>query len=422
VDDLGWADVGCYGSTFYHTPNLDRMAAQGMKFTSAYTAGSVCSPTRASILTGRYPARVNITDYLPGLKPPRGGWSTPEDLNQLPLEEVTLAEELRRRGYQTFYAGKWHLGGKGFGPTEQGFEIVGEDDEDSDWKKNPLASDRLTGTAIRFLENRDQARPFLLYLSYHKVHTPILPYPKHIGDYEQAAAKLSLSVAEPLPERGGKSRSRQDDPAYASEVQAVDDHVGQLLGKIESLGLATNTVFVFFSDNGGLCTRKSPGPTCNLPLRAGKGWLYEGGVRVPLILHAPGLVGPGSESNVPVISTDFFPTFLELAGLPLQPGLHQDGVSFAPLLRGEDALAREPLYWHYPHYHGSTWEPGGAIRQGDWKLIEFFTEGKAELYNLRSDLGERLNLASRNPEKVKELLSLLVDWRKAVGARMPVRP
>lgn len=423
VDDLGWADLGCYGSSFYDTPNLDQLARDGIRFTSAYTAASICSPTRASILTGRHPVRVNITDWIPGMKSPRNGWKTPEDLSALPLEEVTLAEELGRHGYQTFYAGKWHLGKAqdGTGPASQGFEVVKDESFSADWRKNPLTSNRLTGAAIDFLKSRDTERPFLLYLSFHKVHTPIISYPAHIAKYEARAGRLQPTTADPIPEHKGLSLPRQQNPSYASMVRAVDDHVGQLRAALRELGLERNTVFIFFSDNGGLCTKKKPGPTCNLPLRSGKGWLYEGGIRVPLIVRAPGRVKPGTETGVPVVSTDFFPTLLELAGLPPRPDLHRDGVSFVPLLQGASKLGRDTLYWHYPHYHGSTWAPGGAIRQGDWKLIEFFTEGTHELYNLKDDLGEQHDLASRRPEKARELLAALKAWRAEIGAQMPTR-
>jgi len=422
VDDLGWADLGCYGSPFHETPNVDRLAAEGVRFTDAYSAASVCSPTRASLLTGRHPVRVGITDWIPGMKAPRDGWQTPADRGELPLEEVTVAEVLQSQGYQTFYAGKWHLGGDGFGPGEQGFEVVKDETFSQDWKKNPRSSDRLTQAAIEFLETRDPDRPFLLYLSYHKVHTPILPYPDHIERYQHKAAQLEPLTAEPIAERHGQSRARQDDPEYASEVTAVDDHVGTLRNRLQELGLTADTVVIFFSDNGGLCTRGRPGPTCNLPLRSGKGWLYEGGIRVPLIVFAPGRMTPGLTCGVPVDSTDMFPTLLDLAGLPLRPELHRDGVSLASLLEGGKTLPRNALYWHYPHYHGSTWEPGGAIRMGDWKLIEFFTEDTVELYDLAADPGELNNRAAQEPETTAELRAALADWRREVNAQMPTPP
>lgn len=420
VDDLGWADLGCYGSTFYETPNLDRFAASGVRFTNAYSAGSVCSPTRASLMTGRYPARVGITDYLPGLPGTGEKLVTPADRDELPLQELTVAEALKEHGYRTFYGGKWHLGGKGFEPQQQGSDVY-VDAENGNWQKDPLESDRLTNAALEFIGEEDPARPFFSYISFHKVHTPILPYPKHIGRFREKAGTLP-TAPEPTPERNGLTRARQDDPEYASEVAAVDGHVGRVLARLDELGIADETVVIFMSDNGGLSTRSRPGPTANLPLRAGKGWLYEGGIRIPLLVRAPGVTTAGAVCDVPVVTTDFFPTVLELAGLPPLPARHVDGVSLVPVLKDcgrGDALRREAIYWHYPHYHGSTWAPGGAVRAGNWKLIELFEDGATELYDLVSDPGERRDLSREQPEKRDELLRRLRDWRREVGAAMP---
>ena len=437
VDDLGWADVGCFGSTFHETPNIDALAESGMKFTSGYAACPVCSPTRASILTGRHPVRVNITDWIPGAS--ASGAHNPrfkqiEDRDELALEEVTIAEELKKNGYDTFFAGKWHLGGEGFLPTEQGFDVnVGGHHRGSppggyyspfrnpylpNAKNSEYLTERLTKESIQFLESQNDS-PFLLYLSYYNVHTPIQPYKKRIDHYKKKANdEFGDTVVAPKQERRGVSRMRQDNPDLASMVAAVDDSVGRILGKLDELKLVDNTVVIFFSDNGGLCTKPTAGPGCNLPLRSGKGWLYEGGIREPMIVRAPGVTAPGTDCDVSVISTDFFPTMLELAGLPLQPDLHSDGTSLLPLLKGE-TTEREPLYWHYPHYHGSTWTPGAAVRAGDWKLIELYEFGETELYNVRLDIGESKNLSDSMPEKTRELQSLLTSWQKRLGAQMP---
>ncbi len=438
VDDLGWADLGCTGSTFYETPNIDRLCASGMKFTDGYAACPVCSPTRASIMTGRHPVRVDITDWIPGMSASRAKdakFRQVEDRDNLALEEVTIAEVLKQHGYQTFFAGKWHLGGEGHWPTDQGFDVnVGGCDKGSPpggyyapWTNPNLQArhegeyltERLTDESVGFLQRRDAKRPFLLYLSYYNVHTPITPYKKRYAHFEEKASRLFTDETPSAQEHEGKSRLRQDNAPYASMIAAVDDSVGRILAKLEDLRLAEETVVFFFSDNGGLCTLRNPGPTCNLPLRSGKGWLYEGGVREPTIIRAPGVTKPGSVCRTPVVSMDFFPTMLELAGLPLMPERHADGVSLVPLLKGGDALPPRPLWWHYPHYHGSTWTPGASIRDGDWKLIEFYHWGKVELYNLKDDLGERHDLSEKDPAKTRELLDKLHALQKQFGAKMP---
>jgi len=282
-------------------------------------------------------------------------------------------------------------------------------------------TERLTEESLKFLEQRDPSRPFLLYLSFYNVHAPITPYKKWYDHFKKKAERLFSDPTPTRPEHEGVSRLRQDNPAYASMVKAVDDAVGAVLTKLDQLQLADNTVVFFFSDNGGLCTLRRPGPTCNLPLRAGKGWLYEGGIREPLIVRAPGVTRPGSVCDTPVVSMDFFPTMLELAGLPLMPDKHCDGVSLVPLLSGRGQLPPRTFYWHYPHYHGSTWTPGAAIRDGNWKLIEFYHWETVELYNLKDDLGEQHDLSRQFPEKTKELLGKLHAWQKRLHAKMPQR-
>ncbi len=443
VDDLGWADVGCNGSAFHETPHIDALAQSGMRFTNGYAAASICSPTRASILTGRHPVRVGITDWIPGASPPKSGnnrFLKLEDRNELALEEVTIAEKLKDNGYATFFAGKWHLGNEGFWPEDQGFDInIGGHDRGSPpggyyapWKnprleakeKGEYLTERLTEESIQFLTDHDEEKPFLLYLSYYNVHTPIQPYEKVINHFtEKAAEMFPDETPEPIPEKKAQSRARQDNPEFASMVAAVDQSVGDILRALENQGLAESTAVFFFSDNGGLCTRPGGGgrvgPTSNLPLRAGKGWLYEGGIREATLARVPGVTTAGSVCIEPVMSTDFFPTMLELADLVLDPELHPDGESLMPLLRGGERKTPRSLHWHYPHYHGSGWAPGAAIRDGRWKLIEFWEYDEVELYDLGLDEREEENLAEENPEKVKELREKLAKWQSEIGAKKP---
>jgi arylsulfatase A-like enzyme len=435
VDDLGWADIGVNGSSYHETPHIDALAASGMRFTNGYAAASICSPTRAALMTGRHPVRVNVTDWIPGAKEPKNSrFQHVHDANELALSEVTIAEVLRDAGYQTFFAGKWHLGSKGFLPTDQGFDInIGGHHRGgppggyySPWtnpylkakKDGEYLTERLTKESIGFVEKRDLERPFLLYLSYYNVHTPIQPYKKRIQHYKDKAAKLFTEPVQPIVEHSALSRPRQDNPEFASMVAAVDDSVGAIVAALERLELSGDTTIIFTSDNGGLCTKSKPGPTSNQPLRSGKGWLYEGGIRVPWIVRAPGITKAGSTSAAPIVSMDAFPTILELAGLPVQPTLHTDGQSLLPLLRGEPAGKRS-LQWHYPHYHGSTWAPGAAVREGDWKLISFYEYDKVELYNLKDDIGEHKNLAASHPEVVERLQKRLVTWQGQHKATMP---
>jgi len=438
VDDLGWADLGCYGSTFHETPNIDALARSGMQFQTAYTACPVCSPTRASIVTGRHPVRVDVTDWIPGSRKKLNQnpkFLHVDDRNDLALDEVTFAEVLRDNGYQTFFAGKWHLGDEGHWPTEQGYDFnIGGNHKGSPpggyyapWTNPTLEAkengeyltERLTEESIRFLENRDKDRPFLLHLCYYNVHTPITPYEKRVEHFEKKAESLFQTETPKIVEHNAVSRARQDNPAYASMVSAVDKSLGDILSKLDQLRLTDNTVVFFFSDNGGLCTSRRMGPTSNLPLRSGKGWLYEGGVRSPMIVRAPGVTREGTQTDVPVVSMDFFPTMLELAGLPSMPKLHADGKSLMPLLKQSDTPEKRTFFWHYPHYHGSTWTPGASMREGDWKLIEFYEHEKVELYNLAEDPGEQRDLSQERPEKLKQLRGKLRDWQKKMNAKMP---
>jgi arylsulfatase A len=419
VDDLGWRDLGCYGSTFYETPNIDSLASQGMRFTNAYAACPVCSPTRASILAGKYPARLRLTDWIPGRKQwPAAKLLTPEFNQQLPLHEVTIAEALKAAGYTSASIGKWHLGDVPFYPDKQGFDLniagtrrgsptsyFGPFDLPGlhGGSSDDYLTERLSDAAEKFVEeNKD--RPFFLYLPEFAVHLPLEARKRIIERYR---AKANLN--EP-----------QHDPVYAAMVDSVDQAVGRLMRKLDELKIAGRTVLFFFSDNGGLVYegRRRDNVTSNIPLRAGKGHLYEGGVREPMIVRWPGMVKPGATCDTPVISVDFLPTILEAAGIKDRPQ-HLDGVSITPLLKRAGKLERDALFWHYPHYSNQGGVPSGAVRKGDFKLIEFYEDGRLELYNLKEDIGEHRNLVRKFPERAAELHELLKRWRASVNAVMP---
>ncbi|MEM7230824.1 MAG: sulfatase [Planctomycetota bacterium] len=440
VDDLGYMDLSCYGSSFYETPNLDRLAASGLRWTQGYAAHPVCSPTRAALMTGKNPARLRITDWIPGQNPKNRPLVTPNDRHQLALEEVTIAERMRSAGYKTFFAGKWHLGSRGYFPEDQGFDInKGGHHKGSPPGgyyapyKNPKLKngpdgeylpDRLTNETIQFIEAQqkpggsEEAKPFFAYLSFYTVHTPIQASKKHFAKFREKAAKLPKLSQTQRREHHGFSKLRQDDARYASMIYAMDENVGRVLAKLDELRLTDSTVVVFTSDNGGLSTLHRAGrPTSNLPLRAGKGWCYEGGIRVPWIIRAPGVTKPGSTSATPIYSADLYPTLLELAGLDLDPKQHADGLSLVPVLRG-GTVERKSLVWHYPHYHGSAWRPGSAIRAGRYKLIEFYETNTVELYDLESDLEEMKDLASSDPKRATALRKMLHEYLESVGAQM----
>ena len=441
VDDLGYMDVGANNpDTFYETPHIDRLAASGMRFTDAYAANPVCSPTRYSIMTGRYPTRVGATNWFSGERAARFRPAPLHD--RMPLEEVTLAEALREAGYRTFFAGKWHLGPTAeYWPEHQGFEV-----NRGGWSRggpygpgkyfppygNPRLEDgpegehlpdRLATEALTFIEAHRE-EPFLAYVAFYSVHTPLVGRPDLIAKYEKKIETLGLAGKEgfadeeqiwPVEEQR-RVRIVQKHAVYAAMVEAMDQAVGKVLDGLEALGLAESTVVLFMSDNGGLSTSEGS-PTSNLPLRGGKGWIYEGGIREPYLVRAPGVTTPGTVCHEPVISTDFYPTILDLVGLPARPEQHQDGVSLRPLLEGGTSLPREALFWHYPHYHGSTWTPGGAIRAGDWKLIELDEYDEVELYDLGDDLGERNDLSAEHPETRARLLETLHEWQRTLGAQ-----
>jgi len=413
ADDLGWVDLACYGHDFHETPNLDRLAAEGMRFTDAYTASCVCSPTRSSIMTGKYPARNDLTIWLGG----RGGAPA---VDHMALEEVTLAEALKEQGYATCHVGKWHLGGPPYYPQHQGFDVnIAGTSAGSpaggyflpnkmvlkDMKPGTYLTDRLTDECLALIE-ANRRRPFFIYTAYHTVHTPIQGRRDLIEHYQK---KLKPG--------------QQYNPTYAAMVHCLDENVGRILAKLDELKLVQNTLVVFFSDNGGFSHSggRKNNVTSNRPLRRGKGYCYEGGHRVPLIARLPGTVPAGAVCRTPVISTDFYPTILELVGAEPKPQQHADGLSILPLLKHPAApLKRTTLYWHYPHNSPQGGTPSGAIRQGDLKLIEFFDDGRLELYNLADDLGELHDLSEKIPEKTRELHDELKAWRKSVDAKMPL--
>ncbi len=441
ADDLGWRDLGCYGSTFYETPHLDRLARAGMRFTDAYASCPVCSPTRVSVMTGKYPARLNTTDWFGAPQPDTAHrhWTRDKPLLPAPyvdhvlLEETTIAEALGETGYRTFFAGKWHLGGEGHYPEDQGFarNAGGHDkgsppggyfapygnpklDDGPEGEYLPLRLARETSAFIQ----QDSDAPFLAFLSLYSVHTPLQARRARISYYRRKARALHDERTMWGEEGDRRVRPVQDHAVYAAMVEAMDEAVGMVLDAIDAAGVADNTLVIFTSDNGGLSTSEGH-PTSNRPLRAGKGWLYEGGIRVPLILRGPG-VQAGGVCRVPVTSTDFFPTLLSLAGMPPQPVQHPDGIDLTPVLSGAPTLKRDALFWHYPHYGNQGGSPGAAIRMGDWKLIEFFEDGRVELYNLREDIGEQHDLSTSHPEKVAELRARLKTWQQAVDARFPI--
>ena len=485
VDDLGWSDLQCYGSRFHETPHINDLAKNGVRFTQAYAACHVCSPTRASILTGKYPARLHLTDWLPGRKDyPFQKLVAPTYKQQLPHDELTLAEALKEKGYQTAHIGKWHLGEETFGPTSQGFDIQvprwnkgwpktgfhapfaleGLEDKPGDY-----LTDRLTDEAEQFIEaNRE--KPFFLYLSHFAVHDPIHGRDDLVKHYaakrqsmESASGadfvlegnpddpsplsrdELTKKIGMPawssykiLPQRTVKIKQHQDNVQFASMLTAMDESMGRIVAKLKALQLDENTIIVFFSDNGGMSAANFGNParvvgknqldaayaTSNLPLRGAKGWLYEGGIRVPMIVKLPKVTVKGFDCDVPVISNDLYPTILQLAGLPARPEQHCDGISLAGLLNGtRQSLERTSLFWHFPHYsnHGMQ-SPGAAIRKGDYKLLEYFENGSVQLFNLKDDIGEQQDLSVTEPSKVAELKQSLHRWQEDVGAqRMATR-
>jgi len=396
TDDLGINDLGCYGRREHRTPHLDRLAAQGMRFTAAYCAQPICSASRAAILTGKHPARLHLTTYLPGRPDcPSQPLLHPLINQQLPLEEKTLAEYLKAAGYATACIGKWHVGGRGFGPLEQGFDMYhpGRANTKPSATEGGKGEYDLTRATIEFIETHRQ-QPFFVYLAH---NTPHIPY----------TAK---------PELIAKNQGTFE-PVYAAVIESLDDTVGRLLTRLDELQLAANTLVVFTSDNGGLHVPEGPHEriTHNTPYRAGKGFLDEGGLRIPAIVRFPGRIAAGRVVDTPVVNTDWVPTLLELAGAPVPAGL--DGVSLAPFLLGRTAAPQRLFFWHFPHYTNQGSRPAGAVRDGQWKFIENYEDQGAELYDLSSDVSETRNVADRHPDRVRQMRVALAAWCKATNVQ-----
>lgn len=420
VDDLGAHDLGYSGSTFHRTPNIDKLAAQGTRFTAAYSACTVCSPTRASLLTGQYPARLHLTDWISGHERPHAKLRVPDWTQHLDRSEVNLARVFHQAGYTTAAIGKWHLGGPEFYPDRQGFDVnIGGTDRGQppsyhapyriatlpEGPPGEFLTDRESAEACAFIEmNRN--RPFFLYLAHYGVHTPLMGKASVIQRYQAQANPAAA----------------QHNPTYAALLESVDDSVGRLRAKLEDLHLAERTMLIFTSDNGGLILGGTNAPTSNSPLRSGKGSPYEGGVRVPLLMAWPGHIPAGQVCSVPTITPDLYPTLLQLARVADLPRHRPDGQSLAPLVMGRAGSSshqRSPLYWHYPHYHPGGATPYGAIRDGNWKLIQYEEDGRCELFDLAQDPGEQHDLSRERTKIVARLGQNLAHWRKKVGAQMP---
>jgi arylsulfatase A-like enzyme len=411
ADDLGWKDLACYGNPYHETPNLDKLARQGMRFTDAYAAAAICSPTRASLVTGKYPARLGLTDWIKGFVYPEKPLLCPTPNQYLPLEEITIAEALKNVGYRNYMLGKWHLGNVAYYPEEQGFDEVFmathagspksyfspyrlkiiKDGPDGEY-----LTDRITNEALTMLKkSQSEAKPWFMYLSYCSVHSPVMSKKETQEGYKAKGKK-------------GKWGSFK----FAAMLDHLDENIGRLMKYLDDTGLSENTVVIFYSDNGGKATSQHP-------LRGNKGQQYEGGIRVPLIVRYPKIVEAGSTSDVPVTSPDFYPTLLEMAGAKPMPEQHKDGVSLVPLFKGRK-IDRDAVYFHYPHYclqHKGY--PSSVVRKGQYKLIQFFEDHRIELYNLKDDIGEKNNLFETKPEIAKQLYAQLAGWQKDVGAKLP---
>jgi arylsulfatase A-like enzyme len=454
VDDLGWADLGCYGSSFYETPHIDQLAKNGMLFTDAYSASPVCSPSRMSIQTGRYSVRIGMTDWI------QGRYHDPEQRRRIQnnapvlpvdnefnmtLDEVTIAEVLKQHGYQTAFLGKWHIsqdsiyfpqyqgydiniGGTHRGGPGQGYFVPYNNPYIPDGPEGEYLTDRLGDECVKIL-NQFKDKPFFINFSFYQVHTPLIGKPDKIAYFEEKARRMGLDTIrthdenppwkakQPFQVASYRERLVQSHPVYAAMVSSMDDNVGKVVAELKRLGLYDNTIIVFTSDNGGLATSEGS-PTCNYPLKTGKGHLYEGGIRVPLIAVWEGHIPKNSSSDTQFTSTDFFPTFLDLLGIPKHRHLELDGVSIKPALLGE-TQNRGAMYWHYPHYSYQGSRPGGAVIKGDYKLIEFYDTGEKELYNLKDDIGETTNLIGVERRKARRLSRNLDRWRKSMNVQMP---
>ncbi|MFI3213876.1 MAG: sulfatase [Eubacteriales bacterium] len=450
MDDMGWRDLGCSGSDFYETPNIDALCREGMTFDNAYASCPVCSPSRASAMTGRNPARVGITDWIDHhgkYHPCKGELIDAPYLKQLPHSEKTIAQYLKASNYDTWHVGKWHLGEKGHHPQDFGFDVnvagsfhghpyqgyfspygldylpEGPDGE--------FLTDRITDEAIRLIKNRTN-KSFYLNLWEYAVHTPIQGKIKDVEYFTEKAKKLNLDKVNPIvcgekfsfiqKERCHVERRMfQSNPEYAALIYNLDENIGRLVNTLKEEGIFDNTFIIFCSDNGGLSTAESS-PTCNLPAREGKGWTNEGGLRVPMFAVWKDKIQSSTYSHRVITTPDIFCSFLDAAGVSPDAEIQLDGVSFLPTLYGEIQENRKAAFWHYPHYGNQGGKPGAAVRLGEYKLIEFFNDYHIELYNVETDISEQINLSEKMPEKVKELKALLHEWSKDVGAKYPIKP
>ena len=435
VDDLGYMDIGANNpDCFYETPHIDNLARSGMRFTDGYAANPVCSPTRYSLMTGKYPTRVRATNFFSGK---RSGTFNPAPLNdEMPLDEITIAQALKTKGYATFFAGKWHLGStEEYYPQNRGFDMnIGGYHRGGPYTgkkyfapfKNPQMEDkpsdkhlpdRLANETADFIKaNKD--RPFFAYLSFYSVHTPLQGRPDLVAKYRAKAAAIEgqefAYEEQVFGRKERKVRVLQKHAVYAAMVEAMDEAVGKVLKQLDESGVADNTIVAFTSDNGGLSTSEGS-PTSNLPLRGGKGWVYEGGIREPWIIRYPGVTKAGSVSSELICSIDLFPTLASAAGAKVDHEI--DGIDLLPALKGK-ALKTRPLYWHYPHYSNQGGIPGGAIREGDYKLFERYEDGRVHLYNLKDDIGEQNDLAAQQPERAARMRARLHAWYQTVDAQL----
>lgn len=439
ADDYGYHDVGVMGSTYYETPHIDGIANSGMIFTNGYAACQVCSPSRAAIMTGKYPARLRITDWI-GAKTGQE-WRLHNRQNKLlpagnndhlPHEDISLAEAMKEAGYKTFFAGKWHLGNKGSWPEDHGFDINRGGWEKgspiggfySPWK-NPNLENRKAGeslpirlgeeTAQFIKEHKDTS--FFAFLSFYAVHGPIQTTEKKWNKYRTKAEAAGIAESGFIMERRLPIRQEQDNPIYAGLVESMDDAIGIVMNTLKEQGLDKNTIVIFTSDNGGVASGDSYS-TSNLPLRGGKGYQWEGGIREPYFIHVPWLNHKGTKTEVLASGMDFYPTILDLAGIKLRPEQHMDGQSLAPVLMGQ-SIPERPLYWHYPHYGNQGGDPSTIIRDGNWKMIFYYEDGKRELYDLATDPEEKTDIADQHPDLITELTQKMEDWLEAMDADFP---
>ena len=448
IDDMGWKDLSACGSTFYESPNIDALMHSGMMFDNAYASCPVCSPSRASILTGKYPATVGVTDWIDTsgeCHPVKGYLIDAPYIKHLPHEEYNIAKCLKDNAYRTYHIGKWHLGTKEYYPDCQGFDVnIGgchlghphhgyfspyqienlEDGPDGEY-----LTDRLTDEAIKLIKESGDD-PFFMNLWHYTVHMPEQAKEEDVRYFKEKAKLLKIDRINPFVEGEHfpieiKKNMRvtrrviQSDVIYAAMIKNLDWNIGRVLKALEETGKLDDTIIIFTSDNGGLSTAEGS-PTCNFPAREGKGWSYEGGTRVPLAITYPKIVKSGIHSQFPTTSPDLYPTILDMAGLPLQPQQHVDGISLLPVLKGH-TLTDRPIFWHYPHYGNQGGTPASSLRYGKWKLIEFFEDMHTELYDLDEDPSETLNLSDAYPLKRDELKKMLHDWRESISAKIPQR-